>query len=75
MTTQGVTGSRKAIIASLLGNYVEWYEFTVYAFMARVIGDLFFPSSDELTSLLASYSVFAIAFVARPLGNSIWLYR
>jgi MFS transporter, MHS family, proline/betaine transporter len=65
---------RRAIIASLLGNYVEWYEFTVYAFLAGIIGELFFPNSDSMTSLLASYSVFGVAFIARPLGGIIFGY-
>jgi MHS family proline/betaine transporter-like MFS transporter len=63
---------KRAVIASLIGNYVEWYEFTVYAFMAGVIGELFFPSSDKMTSLLASYAVFGLAFIARPLGGIIF---
>lgn len=75
MTEQAHASNRsrkRAIIASLVGNYVEWYEFTVYAFLAGVIGELFFPSSDKTTSLLASYAVFGLAFIARPLGGVVF---
>lgn len=67
-----IRSRKRAIIASLVGNYVEWYEFTVYAFLAGVIGELFFPSSDKTTSLLASYAVFGLAFIARPLGGVVF---
>jgi MHS family proline/betaine transporter-like MFS transporter len=62
----------KAYAAAVIGNLVEWYEFTVYAFVASVIGQLFFPSSDPTTSLISSYAVFALAFVARPLGGLVF---
>ena len=66
------SNKRRAIIAGLIGNYVEWFEFTVYAFMASVVGALFFPSADPTTSLLGSYAVFGVAFVARPLGGVVF---
>jgi MHS family proline/betaine transporter-like MFS transporter len=51
---------------------VEWYEFTVYGFVAAVIGQLFFPSTNPTTSLLSSFAVFAGAFFVRPLGGLVF---
>ena len=48
--------SRQAVSAAVVGNVLEWYDFAVYGFMAGIIGKNFFPSTDELTSLLASFA-------------------
>jgi MHS family proline/betaine transporter-like MFS transporter len=71
LATRGLTRTR-ALTAALIGNHVEWYEFTVYAFVAVVIGQLFFPSTDPTSSLIASYAVFAGAFFTRPLGGLVF---
>jgi len=59
----------RAISASVVGNALEWYDFTVYAFLAAIIGKHFFPSTDDTTALLSSFAVFGVGFVARPLGG------
>lgn len=59
----------RAITASVIGNALEWYDFTVYAFLAAIIGKHFFPSTDDTTALLSSFAVFGVGFVARPLGG------
>jgi len=66
---------RKARIAGIVGNVVEWYDFALYGYLAAIIGRLFFPSEDPTASLLASYGVFAAGFVMRPLGATVfgWL--
>ena len=60
---------RRTVLAGLAGNVMEWYDFGVYGFFAAAIGSQFFPSHDPATSLLASFSVFAVGFLARPLGG------
>jgi MHS family proline/betaine transporter-like MFS transporter len=64
-----------AVVAGVIGNIVEWYDFALYGFMASVISELFFPSDDHLVSLIATYGVFAAGFVMRPLGSVVfgWL--
>ncbi|MBD8622383.1 MFS transporter [Pseudomonas sp. CFBP 13727] len=59
---------RRVIIASSLGNGLEIYDFTVYSFFAVIIGQLFFPGSSPMASLLMSLATFAVGFVMRPLG-------
>ena len=61
--------ARKAVAAVVLGNALEFYDFTVYAFFAKPIGDTFFPSQDATSSLLASLALFGIGYVIRPVGG------
>jgi MHS family proline/betaine transporter-like MFS transporter len=66
------TQLRKERIAGVVGNVVEWYDFALYGFLAPIIGQQFFPSDDPTTSLLASYGVFAVGFLMRPLGGVVF---
>jgi MHS family proline/betaine transporter-like MFS transporter len=59
----------KAVFAGVFGNLLESFDFVVFAYLAAVIGANFFPSSDPIASLLNTYAVFGIGFVARPLGG------
>jgi MHS family proline/betaine transporter-like MFS transporter len=63
---------RRAIIAGVAGNVMEWYDFTVYGYFAAVIGRQFFPSDDPLSSLLAAFGVFAAGFLMRPFGSLVF---
>ena len=55
----------------MIGNWLEFFDFTVYGFFAVLIGKLFFPSSDPTTSLLLSVATFAAGFFTRPLGSVV----
>lgn len=57
------------VVAAILGNALEFYDFTVYAAFAAMIGRAFFPASNPNASLLLSVATFGIGFVARPLGG------
>ncbi|HWE73519.1 MAG TPA: MFS transporter [Stellaceae bacterium] len=63
---------RKTVLAGLAGNILEWYDFGVYGFFAAAIGSQFFPAHDPTVSLIASFGVFAIGFLARPLGAMVF---
>jgi MFS family permease len=60
---------RKAVAAVVLGNALEFYDFTIYAFFAVPIGETFFPSKNATDSLLASLALFGIGYVMRPVGG------
>ena len=62
---------RKAVAAVVLGNALEFYDFTVYAFFAVPIGETFFPSKDPTSSLLASLALFGVGYVMRPIGGAV----
>lgn len=60
---------RKVIVAAAIGNFVEWFDFAVYGFLATAIAQQFFPSTDASAGLLKTFAVFAVAFAFRPLGG------
>ncbi|MGW6034851.1 MFS transporter [Gordonia terrae] len=61
--------NRRAVIAAGVGTVVEYYDLTVYAYLAVVVSPLFFPSDDPTASLLSSLAVFASAYLMRPIGG------
>jgi MHS family proline/betaine transporter-like MFS transporter len=63
-----IASQRKLVIAGLIGNVLEWYDFSVYGYFAVSIGRHFFPSEDPANSLLAAFGVFAAGFLMRPVG-------
>ena len=68
------TNSRsRIVIASLIGTSIEFYDFYAYATAAvLVFPTLFFANADPTISLLQSFAVFGVAFVARPIGSIIF---
>ncbi|MBA4493989.1 MFS transporter [Paenactinomyces guangxiensis] len=63
----------KALVASLIGSSIEWYDFFLYGTMASLVfNQLFFPSFDPVVGLLLSYASFGIPFFIRPLGGMIF---
>jgi len=65
---------RRATVGASIGSIVEWFDIAVYAYLATVIGAVFFPTEDPTVSLLSSFAVFGIAFVVRPLGGIFFGY-
>ena len=63
-------GSR-AVVATILGNALEVFDFTVYALFAVQIGAAFFPTASAFGQLMLSVGTFGVGFVARPLGSLI----
>jgi MHS family proline/betaine transporter-like MFS transporter len=61
--------AKRAAMASATGTAVEYYEFSIYGYMATIIAPLFFPGGNPATALLATLAVFGVAFVVRPLGG------
>ncbi len=57
------------VVAAIMGNALEFYDFTVYATFAAIIGRAFFPASNGYVSLLLSVATFGVGFIARPLGG------
>lgn len=60
---------KRAVTAAAMGNALEWFDFSIYSYTAATIGHVFFPSHSNTASLLASFGVFTLAFVVRPLGG------
>lgn len=63
---------RKVIMAASIGNFVEWFDFAAYGFLATILTREFFPSGDAAAGLLKTFAVFAVAFAFRPLGGIVF---
>ena len=61
----------KATIAASVGHVVEYYDFAVYALLAPILAPIFFPAQDPAVSLIATFGVFGVAYVVRPLGGIV----
>jgi MFS family permease len=61
----------KAVVAVVIGNWLEFYDFLVFTFFAVMIGDAFFPGDSEIGRLLGALATFGVGFVTRPLGAAI----
>lgn len=63
----------KLIIKVATGNFIEWYDFYVYAATSMYFASQIFPSNgDKVVELLKSASVFFIGFIMRPVGA--WVF-
>src|ERR1043166_2418989 len=58
----------RAVVRTGSGNFLELYDFLVYAYFANYIGLAFFPASGELTPLLIALGTYGVASFARPFG-------
>ncbi|MDN7813716.1 MFS transporter [Burkholderia gladioli] len=70
-TFQHDVTTTRAIVAVIIGNGFEWFDFISYSFFAIVIGRLFFPSNDANVSLLLSVSTIGVGFFMRPIGGIV----
>ncbi|NUK31991.1 glycine betaine/L-proline transporter ProP [Parageobacillus sp. VR-IP] len=64
--------AKQAVIATSLGNAMEWFDFGLYSYLAVTIGKVFFPESDPSVQLIYSFATFAVAFIARPIGGLVF---
>jgi MHS family proline/betaine transporter-like MFS transporter len=58
----------RAILAASIGNALEWYDFSVYAFFAIYIARDVFPNQGGAGALINAFLIYGVAFVARPVG-------
>src|SRR5437870_13805423 len=63
---------KRIILSASVGTVLEWYDFAIYAFVAAVIAKLFFQNLPPTVALMLSYGVFAIGYIARPIGAMLF---
>jgi metabolite-proton symporter len=67
------TQLRRAVIASTVGTAIEWYDFFLYSTVTGLVfAKLFFPQSDPWVGTLEAFAIYAVGFVARPVGAAIF---
>src|ERR1700716_200302 len=64
---------RRAVIAATIGTTIEWYDFFLYSTVTGLVfAKLYFPESDPLVGTLQAFGIYAVGFVARPVGAAIF---
>src|SRR6201984_3695528 len=64
---------RRAVVASTVGTIIEAYDFLLYVLVAPLVfAKLYFPASDPLVGTLQAFAIYAVGFVARPIGAAIF---
>lgn len=67
---KSISGMKKRVLAGgSIGQFIEFYDFTLYGLSAVVLSQLFFPGTSALAGLLATFATFGVAFLVRPLGG------
>jgi MHS family alpha-ketoglutarate permease-like MFS transporter len=69
---EGTLTRLKAILGGSAGNLVEWYDWFAYASFSLYFAKVFFPQGDQTAQLLQTAAIFAVGFLARPVGA--WLF-
>src|ERR1700675_2891046 len=61
----------RLIVATSIGNALEWYDITIYGYFAIYVSKAFFPNEDQTTSLLLTFGTFGLSYLARPIGGVV----
>ena len=63
---------KRVTFSSFLGNFIEWFDYASYSYLATVIALVFFPGEDRMVATMMTFGVFALAFLVRPIGAIFW---
>lgn len=59
---------KRATKVAVFGTFIEYYDFSIYGYVAATIATVFFPKGNDMVNLLNTLAVFGLAFLVRPLG-------
>lgn len=62
---------KRSVVATALGNAMEWYDFGIYAYLATYMAQLFFSGNPRATGLILTFSALAVGYLGRPLGSLV----
>ena len=68
----GLAGRQRTFWGGASGHFIEWYDWSIYGFLAGVFASRMFPATDPTVSLIASFSAFVVGFLSRPVGASCY---
>ncbi|OMC14563.1 MFS transporter [Mycolicibacter heraklionensis] len=64
---------QRSIAGTAIGNFMEWYDFGIYGFLATTIAQVFYPGdSSSAVGLIATFGTLAAAFAVRPFGGIVF---
>ncbi|WP_310621735.1 MFS transporter [Flexibacterium corallicola] len=61
----------RSVLAAISGDMLEWFDFTVYGFLAPIFASQFFPGDNRSVALISAFAVMAVGYAARPVGSLI----
>ena len=61
----------RLIVATSIGNALEWYDITVYGYFAAYLSKAFFPNSAPTISILLTFGTFGLSYLIRPIGGVV----
>lgn len=64
----------RVIASTMVGNGLEWYDYALYGTFTALISKHFFPAGDDAVALIATFGIFAVGFLMRPLGAMFFGY-
>lgn len=72
--TSGVITSmqRRVLAGASVGQFIEFYDFALYAISAITLSKLFFPPGNETTALLSLFAAYGVSFFIRPIGGLVF---
>ena len=62
----------KVVFAGMIGNALEFYDFSLYGFFATILASQFFPAGDRVAAIFYTFTVFGVGFLMRPLGAIVF---
>lgn len=69
ITIVDTKATKKAVMATSIGNAMEWFDFGIYSYLAVTLGKVFFPEMNGTVQLVYTFATFAVAFLVRPIGG------
>lgn len=60
--------AKRAVAAASIGNALEWYDFSIYAYFAIYFAGNFFNHADPGVQLIEAFLAFGLGYVIRPVG-------
>lgn len=61
--------AKKGVVATSIGNAIEWFDFGLYAQLAVILSANFFGNLPQEMQIVSTFAVFAFAFIVRPIGG------
>jgi MHS family alpha-ketoglutarate permease-like MFS transporter len=65
------TARWRAVAAGAVGNFTEFFDWTIYSYLAPIFAGQFFPTHSQAVSLLLAFSTFALGYLMRPIGGIV----
>ena len=63
---------QKSLIIGSVGGFLEWYEFTIFAFLSPIFAKLYFHNLPHWEGVIIMYCIWGISYLSRPIGGILY---